>query len=42
MRALAARVAEAHKAGAVSAFEISSTEYYVAEAEELVARAKAG
>lgn len=40
VRALAAKVTDANAEGVFSKFDIASTEYYVAEAEELLARAK--
>lgn len=41
MRAFANRTAELHKANLASEFELAATLYYVAEAEELLARARA-
>jgi hypothetical protein len=41
MRDFRARVAELHKQDLTSKFDVASTEYYVAEAEELLTRAKA-
>jgi hypothetical protein len=41
MRQLATRIDELHKAGVTSQFEVASTEFYVAEADELLARARA-
>ena len=41
MRDFTARVAEMHKAGITTQFELASTQFYVAEAEELLARERA-
>ena len=41
VRALAAKVAGANAKGAFSKFDVAATEYYVAEAEELLAKARA-
>jgi hypothetical protein len=41
VRALAAKVAGANAKGAFSTFDVAATEYYVAEAEELLAKARA-
>jgi len=41
VRALAAKVAGANAKGALSTFDVAATEYYVAEAEELLAKARA-
>lgn len=43
MRSLAQQVAEINKkAGGLSAFDVASTEFYVAEAQDLLAQAKGG
>ena len=41
MRDFQARIAELYKVGAASRFDLASTQYYVAEAEELLARERA-
>lgn len=41
VRALAAKIADANAKGAFSKFDVACTEYYVAQAEELLATAKA-
>lgn len=41
VRALAAKIADANAKGAFSKFDVAATEFYVAEAEELLAKARA-
>lgn len=41
MREFGERVTELHKTGVISGFQLASTQFYVAEAEDLLARARA-
>ncbi len=41
VKALNAKLADANAKGAFSKFDVAATEYYVAEAEELLAKARA-